>query len=68
MQASQCGNQMSTKIQKAVYNENCIGGGEYCVHNGTQLGHINVLYPEAPGGNCVPRAVLMGYRRRMFEP
>jgi hypothetical protein len=27
-------------------------------HNDAQPGRINVLYHEAPGGKCVPRAVL----------
>jgi tubulin beta len=39
-------------------DEHGIGGdGEYCGDNDAQLGRINVLYHEASGGKCVPRAV-----------
>jgi hypothetical protein len=30
--------------------------GEYCGGNDAQLGRINVLYHEAPGGKYAPRA------------
>jgi hypothetical protein len=44
---------------KVVYDEHGIGGdGEYCGDNDAQLGRINVLYHEALGGKCAPRAVL----------
>jgi hypothetical protein len=33
------------------------GDGECCGGNDAQLGRINVLYYEAFGGMCVPRAV-----------
>jgi tubulin beta len=37
------------------------GDGEYCGGNDAQLGRINILYHEAPGGKYVPRTVF-------FEP
>jgi hypothetical protein len=41
---------------------NGIGGdGEHCGDNDAQLGRINALHHEAPGGKYAPRTVL-------FEP
>ena len=34
------------------------GDGEYCGENGAYLDRTKVLYNEASGGKCVPRAVL----------
>jgi tubulin beta len=31
---------------------------QYCGDNDAQLGRFNVIYDEASGGKCVPRAVL----------
>ena len=59
MQAGQCGNQMGTKFEEVLCDENGIGGdGEYCGDNNAQLDRINVFYYEASGDKYVPRAVL----------
>ena len=58
MQAGLCGNQLGTKLQEVLCDENSIGGdGEYCGDNDAQLDRINVFYHEASGGKYVPRAV-----------
>jgi len=48
-----------------VCNEHGIGGGgggEHCGDNDAQLGRINVIYHEASGSKCVPRAVLVSFQ------
>jgi hypothetical protein len=61
MQAGQCDSQMGKKFSEVVCDEHGIGGGgcEYCGKGDPQLGRIDVLYHEAPGGMCVPRDVPM---------
>jgi tubulin beta len=64
MQASHCGNQISTDFYEVLCNENGIGGdGEYCGDNDAQLDRIDVFYHEAWGGKYMPRAVFF-----VFEP
>jgi hypothetical protein len=60
MQVGQCGSQLGTEFSEVVCDDNGIGGGgEYCGDSNAQLGRVNVLYPEAPGGKYVPSALLM---------
>jgi tubulin beta len=49
---------MGIKFWGLLSDENGIGGdGEYCGDNNAQLGRVNVLCHEAPGGKHIPRAV-----------
>jgi hypothetical protein len=61
MQASQCGSQVGTKLLEVARNKHGIGlGGEFFGESDfSQLGRINVLHHEVPGGKYVRRAVLM---------